>query len=133
MILDTSAVVAIVMKEPGHEDLLEAMASDGSPAIGAATLTETAIVLSARLEDDARALLARFLSEVSAVVVPFGESHYSAAVDAWLRFGKGRHPAALNFGDCLSYAVARLAGEPLLYVGEDFGGTDVARPRGRVP
>ena len=83
--------------------------------------------------DLARALLSRFLSEASAVVVPFGESHYSAALDAWLRFGKGRHTAALNFGDCLSYAVARLAGEPPLYVGEDFGLTDVARARGSVP
>jgi uncharacterized protein with PIN domain len=70
-----------------------------------------------RLKSDARALLARFLSEASIAVVPFGESHYGAAVEAWLRFGKGRHPAALNFGDCLSYAVASLADEPLLFVG----------------
>ena len=125
MILDTSAVVAIVMKEPGHENLLRRIA-DGSPAIGTATLTETAIVLSARLERDARALLARFLSEASIAVVPFGESHYGAAVDAWLRYGKGRHPAALNFGDCLSYAVARLANESLLFVGDDFAQTDLA-------
>lgn len=125
MILDTSAVVAIVMKEPGHENLLRRIA-DGNPAIGTATLTETAIVLSARLERDARALLARFLSEASIAVVPFGESHYGAAVDAWLRYGKGRHPAALNFGDCLSYAVARLANESLLFVGDDFAQTDLA-------
>jgi ribonuclease VapC len=126
MILDTSAVVAIVMKEPGHEDLLLRMAN-GSPAIGTATLAETAIVLSARLQRDARPLLARFLSEASIVLVPFGESHYGAAVDAWLRYGKGRHPAALNFGDSLSYAVARLADEPLLFVGDDFAQTDIAR------
>lgn len=127
MILDTSAVIAIVMREPGYEDLLAAIAVDGSSAIGAATLAETAIVLSARLKSDARALLARFLSEASIAVVPFGESHYGAAVEAWLRFGKGRHPAALNFGDCLSYAVASLADEPLLFVGGDFARTDVAR------
>jgi len=83
MILDTSAVVAMLMKEPGHEGLLQAMASQESLAIGA------------------------------------------AAVDAWLRYGKGRHPAALSFGDCLSYAVARLAREPLLFVGDDFTKTDV--------
>ena len=127
MILDTSAVVAIVMKEPGYEEILRLMAG-GDPAIGTATLVETAIVLSARLKSDARPLLARLVSEASIAVVPFGESHYSAAVDAWLRYGKGRHPAALNFGDCLSYAVARLAGEPLLFAGEDFARTDVARP-----
>jgi ribonuclease VapC len=73
-----------------------------------------------------RDLLARFLSEASITVVPFGESHYGAAVDAWLRYGKDRHPAALNFGDCLSYAVARLAEEPLLFVGDDFAQTDIA-------
>lgn len=126
MILDTSAVVAIVMKEPGHEQILRWLAH-GSPAIGAATLTEAAIVLSARLKRDARPLLARFLTEAAITVVPFGESHYGAAVDAWLRYGKGRHPAALNFGDCLAYAVARLAEEPLLFVGDDFAQTDVAR------
>lgn len=128
MILDTSAVIGVLLKEPGHEELARAVATDPSPAIGAATLTETAIVLSARLRGDARPLLARFLTEASVAVVPFGESHYGAAVDAWLRFGKGRHAAALNFGDCLSYAVARLAGEPLLYVGDDFAKTDIARP-----
>jgi ribonuclease VapC len=124
MILDTSAVVAIVMKEPGYEELLRTLAG-GTTAIGTATLTETAIVLSARLQSDARALLARFLSEASIAIIPFGESHYSAAVDAWLRYGKGKHPAALNFGDCLSYAVAQLANEPLLFVGDDFAQTDI--------
>src|SRR4030042_1604830 len=126
MILDTSAVVAIVMKEAGHEELLRVMAG-GDPAIGTATLAETAIVLSARIRSDARPLLARLLTEASIAVVPFGESHYSAAVDAWLRYGKGRHPAALNFGDCLSYAVARLADEPLLFVGDAFARTAIAR------
>ena len=127
MILDTSAVVALVMKEPGYEAILERLSSDVTPAIGAATLAEAAIVLSARLKTDARPLLARLLSEASVDVVPFGDSHYGAAVEAWLRYGKGRHPAALNFGDCLAYAVARLANEPLLYVGEDFAKTDLAR------
>jgi len=126
MILDTSAVVAIVMKEPGYEALLRTMAGS-TAAIGTATLTETAIVLSARLQSDARSLLARFLSEASIAIIPFGESHYSAAVDAWLRYGKGKHPAALNFGDCLSYAVAQLANEPLLFAGEDFTRTDITR------
>lgn len=127
MILDTSAVVAILLKEPGCVELLRAMAS-GNAAIGTATLTETAIVLSARLKRDARPLLSRFIAEASIAVVPFGESHYSTAVDAWLRYGRGTHPASLNFGDCLSYAVARLANEPLLFVGENFAQTDIARP-----
>lgn len=125
MILDTSAVVAIVMREPGFEELLVAV-TGADAAIGTATLAETAIVLSARMDADARPLLSRFLTEASITVIPFGESHYGVAVEAWLRFGKGRHPASLNFGDCLSYAVARLADEPLLFVGSDFLKTDVA-------
>jgi ribonuclease VapC len=92
----------MVMKEPGYEEeVLRAMAG-GNPAIGTATLTETAIVLSARLQSDARSLLARFVSEASIAIIPYGESHYGAAVEAWLRYGKGKQPAALNFGDCLS-------------------------------
>ena len=91
------------------------------------TSAVVAIVLFAQLQRDARSLLARFLSEASIALIPFGESHYGAAVDAWLRYGKGRHPAALNFGDCLSYAVARLAGESLLFVGDDFARTDIVR------
>jgi ribonuclease VapC len=63
----------------------------------------------------------------TSAVVPFGESHYNASVEAWLRFGKARYPAALNYGDCLSYTVAHLAREPLLFVGGDFAKTDIAR------
>ena len=74
---------------------------------------------------DGRALLSRFVLEGDIALVPFTDAHYGTAVDAWLRFGRGRHRAGLNFGDCLSYAVAQLAREPLLYVGNDFSLTDV--------
>lgn len=124
MILDTSAVVAILLKEPGFEELLAAV-TEGDVAIGTATLTETAIVLSSRLKRDARPVLSRFLAEAAVAIVPFGEAHYSEAVEAWLRFGKGRHPASLNFGDCLSYSVAKLADELLVFVGDDFTHTDL--------
>ncbi|MFW5782892.1 MAG: type II toxin-antitoxin system VapC family toxin [Spirochaetota bacterium] len=129
MILDTSSIVAILLKEPGYDDLLQAI-TEGEAAVGTATLTETAIVLSARLKRDARPLLSRFLTEASVALVPFGEAHYTVATDAWLRFGKGRHPASLNYGDCLSYAVAKLADEPLLFVGDDFTHTDVPHTPG---
>ncbi len=125
MILDTSAVVAIFLKEPGHEALVEAMSSASAVGIGAPTLVETGIVLSARLGSDARGSLARFLSEGGVTVVPFGEAHYASAVDAWLRYGKGRHPASLNLGDCMSYATALLTSRPLLCVGDDFTRTDI--------
>lgn len=76
---------------------------------------------------DSSALLERLLDELGIDEVPFGEIHWREAVDAFRRFGRGRHPAALNFGDCLTYAAATLAGEPLLFVGEDFSRTDVER------
>lgn len=74
---------------------------------------------------DASALLERMLDELAVQEVPFGEIHWREAVDAYHRFGKGRHPAALNFGDCMTYAVAKLAGEPLLFQGTDFALTDL--------
>jgi len=126
MIVDSSAIVAIVFREPGFEAVVERLASAESAAAGAPTLAETGIVLSARLKRDARGLLERLLQEFRIQSVPFSEEHWRAAHDAFLRFGKGRHPARLNFGDCLSYATAKLADQPLLFVGGDFAKTDIA-------
>ncbi|MBA3364226.1 MAG: type II toxin-antitoxin system VapC family toxin [Actinobacteria bacterium] len=125
MILDSSVVVAILLREHGHEAALARLADAHSPGIGAPTLAETGVVLTAKLGVGARTLLARFLGELTAEVVPFGEEHWPVAVDAYRRFGKGRHAAALNFGDCLTYATARLADEPLLALGDDFARTDL--------
>jgi ribonuclease VapC len=124
MILDSSAVVAIIAREPEYEALITRIATADRVAIGAATLLETGIVLSARTGQDARGILARFLRESGVDVLPFTDAHASVAMDAWLRFGKGRHPAALNFGDCQAYSTAIIAGEPLLCVGQDFPQTD---------
>ncbi len=125
MILDSSAIVALVFQEPGHERLLAALSGARSVGIGAPTLVETTIVLSARLGADARGLVSRFVLETDVATVPFTDAHFGTALEAWLRFGRGRHAAGLNFGDCLSYATARVAGEPLLFTGEDFPRTDV--------
>lgn len=125
MILDSSALLAIVFREPGFEEILQRMEEAPGIAAGTPTLTETGIVLRARLGDRAPGLLERMLDELGIQEVPFGEIHWREAVDAFGRFGKGRHPAALNFGDCMTYAVARLAGEPLLFVGHDFALTDL--------
>src|SRR5271156_3439490 len=115
MVLDSSALVAMVLEESGFETLLAKAEAAESIAIGAPTLLETSIVLSRRLSSDARPRLMGYLHRMSAEVVAFSEEHYEAAVDAFLRYGKGRHPAKLNFGDCMSYAVASVASLPLLY------------------
>lgn len=125
MILDSSAVVTIFLKEPGHEMVRRKMVEAQVIGIGAATLVETAIVLSARLNRDMRGSLARFTEENQVITIPFTEGHYGIAVTAWLKYGKGRHPAALNFGDCMAYAVAGAADMPLLCVRDDFPQTDL--------
>jgi ribonuclease VapC len=126
MIVHASALLAIVFREPGYERLLERMDRADAVAAGTPTLTETGIVLHARLGDGSRGMLERLLDELSIAEIPFGEVHWREAVDAFRRFGRGRHPASLNFGDCLTYAVASLAGEPLLFVGDDFARTDIS-------
>lgn len=125
MVVDSSALVAIHLKEPGHEGILRKLTHAPIALAAAPTVLETAIVLTARMAQDARPLLTFSLRRLRIEVVPFGEDHYDAAIDAFLRYGKGRHPAALNFGDCIAYATAALAELPLLYVGKDFAQTDI--------
>jgi ribonuclease VapC len=125
VIVDSSALIAIVTNEPGHESLIEKLLASSSAGTGTPTLTEAGIVLSSRLGFDAGDLLARIVAAFDIVPVPFGEDHWREAVRAYVRYGRGRHPAGLNFGDCLTYAIARLAGEPVLFIGTDFGLTDL--------
>ena len=125
MILDGSALLSLVFREPGHAEMLDAIAAADWIGIGAPTLAETGIVLSARLGDDARPALALLLEGLDLQVVPFEAAHARAARQAFERYGRGRHEAALNFGDCLTYAIAKLSGEPLLFVGDDFARTDL--------
>jgi len=125
VIVDSSALLAVIFREEGFEPVLERLLADPAPAAGSPTLAETGIVLAARAGDPSRGILERLLDETGIQEIPFGEIHWREAVAAWRRFGKGRHPAGLNFGDCMTYAVASLAGEPLLFVGEDFRKTDV--------
>jgi ribonuclease VapC len=126
MILDSSAFVAIVLREPMHDRLLSAIAAEPRGiSVGAPTLVETTIVLSARLDRDARGIVGRLLLEGDIGLVPFTDAHYGTAMDAWLRYGRGRHPAALNFGDCMAYATARLEDAAVLFTGDDFAGSGV--------
>ena len=127
MVPDTFAIVAIHLRQPGHERLVERIDAAEVVVVGVPTLLETAMVLTARLGQDARPMVFAFLRRLEAEVVPFNEEHLDAAITAFIRFGRGRHPAALNFGDCMSYAVASVAGMPLLFTGEDFSRTDIAQ------
>lgn len=129
MILDSSALIAVLLGEPCSERAIERIAESGIVAVGAPTLVESALVLSHRLKRDARPLINAFVQEAELEIIPFSREHYEAALDAFQRFGKGRHPAALNFGDCLTYAVARVAQLPLLCTGDDFPKTDLKTVR----
>jgi len=129
MLLDSSALVALVMAERPARAVFDALAQAPVRAVGAPTLVETAMVLAGRRAaaslggaSDLVLVMTRF--EVT--VVPFGQDHWLMARAAFLRYGKGHHPAGLNFGDCLTYAVAKLSGLPLLCIGGDFAQTDLA-------
>jgi ribonuclease VapC len=125
LILDSSAIVAVLLKEPSYERLVELLAENPEPGVGAPTMVETGIVLSVRLGERGQTLLSRFSQAYELAILPCDAEHWTIAVQAFLRFGKGRHAASLNFGDCLTYATARLADEPLLCLGEDFAKTDL--------
>lgn len=125
MIVDSSALLAIVFREKGWESLIGRMQSAPVVAAGTPTLAETGIVLQARLGAGADGLLERLLDELEIQEVAFSEIHWRETVDAYRKYGRNRHAAALNFGDCMTYAVARLTGEPLLFTGSDFAKTDV--------
>jgi ribonuclease VapC len=126
MVLDSSAIIAILLCEPSHERLIDRSEAADIVVVGMPTLLETAMVLTARLGQDARPMIYAFLRRLNAELVPFNDQHVDVAVTAFIRFGRGRHPAALNFGDCMSYAVASVAGMPLLFTGDDFSRTDIS-------
>ena len=125
MIVDTSALVAIILGEPDAEAHLRTLLHADTLGLSAATLTEALIVVEAKQGPEAAADLAALLAEVQAEIIPVDEEQAAAAASAWRRFGKGRHPAALNLGDTFSYAAAVNRGEALLFTGKDFTATDV--------
>lgn len=126
MILDTSAVIAVVFREKRHKQLEEALADADSLAISAPTLLETAMVATGAFDQRGQELVIQFLADRGVKVIPFDSRHCRTAANAFSRYGKGRHPAGLNYGDCIAYAAASVAGEPLLFVGNDFARTDIA-------
>ena len=125
MTLDSSTLIAVLFAEPGYLDLVDRILSADEVRVGAPTLVETSLVMSGRRRAPARGEVEGLIRELGVTVVPFGEGEWRLAVDAFTRFGRGRHPAALNFGDCLAYATAMSLGDSLLFVGDDFARTDV--------
>jgi ribonuclease VapC len=125
MVIDSSALVSILLEEYGHQRLFEKAASAKIALVGSPQALETVMAVSGRMDKDPRSLLDGVLRTIGAEIVPFNQDHYEAAVTAFRRYGKGRHPARLNFGDCMSYALAVVSGLPLLYTGSDFSKTDI--------
>jgi ribonuclease VapC len=126
MVLDTSAIFAILARESAAERLIAAVEGDRTRLISTATVVEMTLVMLGRYGEPGEPLLDRFLRGIAAEVVPVDEEQMTLARDAAIGFGRGRHTAALNFGDCFSYALAVARGEPLLFTGKDFSQTDVA-------
>ncbi len=125
MVIDTSALIAILLDEPEAAAFAKAISADSRRLISAASALETAIVIEARRGPAGGRELDLLLHRARIEVVPFTASHYESARAAWRRFGRGNHPARLNFGDCCAYALAQSSGEALLFKGDDFVLTDV--------
>jgi ribonuclease VapC len=125
LVIDTSAVVALLEEEETASGLRSALAADDVRLISTVSVLEATCVLGARRGPAAVLELTLFFSEFHLEQSPFDNEQLSIAQKAWLLYGRGRHPAKLNFGDCASYALAQSKGEPLLFVGGDFSQTDV--------
>ena len=127
MVIDTSAIVAIALNEPDAAELEVRIADDPVRLISAATVLEATIVLETRLGDEGGREFDLWLLKIGAEITPVDAEQTDTARRAWRRYGRGRHAAALNYGDCFSYALAMTRGEPLLFKGADFAMTDVNR------
>lgn len=125
MIVDSSALIAILFKEAEASAFASAMRDAPSRAVAAPTVVETGLVAEGRTGPAMGAELDDLLDALAAEIVPFTAEHAALARDAWRRYGKGRHPAGLNLGDCFAYALAKARNEPLLFKGDDFTQTDV--------
>lgn len=125
MVIDSSAIVAILFGEPEAEAFEAAVVDDPVRLMSAATVVEAAIVVEARLGEQGGRELDLWLHKAGVVVVGFDAEQVDLARHAWRTYGRRRHPAGLNLGDCFSYALARSRGQKLLFKGDDFSKTDV--------
>ena len=133
MVVDTSAVSAILFGEADGERFVSALASSGRKFMSAVNSLESAIVAEARKGEAGAKALAELLAVSEIEILPFDSSQAEIALAAWRRYGKGRHPAGLNLGDCASYALAATLNRPLLFKGDDFTKTDIAEYPASAP
>ncbi len=125
MVIDTSAIIAILNLEPEATIFANALASDSVRLISMGTALETSIIVKARKEEAGIRELEFFLYKAAVNLVNFDENQLKMARYAFEHYGKGRHPASLNFGDCFAYSLSKTSGQPLLFKGNDFTQTDV--------
>jgi ribonuclease VapC len=124
IVFDTSAIVAMILGESGHQSLVARMQTDGERAVSPVSIVEATMVLS-RTYSKPNEVLQEFIEKARLKLSAVDSHHAELAQHAFLEYGKGRHPARLNFGDCFSYAAAKALNAPLLYTGGDFVKTDV--------
>lgn len=124
-VIDTSAIVAVMLEEDGFEELALKMGEAESREISAVSYMEASMVLISKRGEGIESILDTMLAEGEIAIVSASVGQAQIARKAFRDFGKGRHPAGLNFGDCFSYALAKQRGEPLLFKGSDFSQTDV--------
>jgi ribonuclease VapC len=131
LVVDTSAAVAIILGEPGREELAVSLENSLARLMPATIRVELGIVIEARLWPAGQDVVDRFLRDARIDIMPVDADLAARAMSGWRRYGKGRHPAGLNFGDCFTYALAERTGHPVLCTGNDFAATDitVVRPR----
>jgi len=127
MVIDSSALLAILLNERDADLIRTAFDYDDVRLLSAATLLEASMVIESRKGESGGRDLDLLISKSKIEVIPFDEGQIDEARRAWRRFGRGRHPAGLNYGDLFSYALARTTGQPLLFKGDDFARTDVGR------
>ena len=125
MVIDTSAILAILLDEPERTRFTGLMDADERRLVSTTSVLEASMVLEGRLGSGAGGDLDLLLHRANAEIIAFDAEQLVIARAAFRRYGKGRHPAGLNFGDCIAYALSRWTGEPLLFKGADFGATDV--------
>lgn len=125
MVIDSSALVAILLAEPDHLPIAEAIEADPVRLVSAVTKLETSMVIIGRQGQEGLVRFDRLITRMAATIMPFDDHQADIARDAFARYGKGRHRAGLNFGDCAAYALSVAEAEPLLFKGTDFGATDV--------